>query len=217
MALRDLLYAAGGAAIGLGELVGGPIGAAIVAGTAAQPLFDAAESVARIGPGHNIGDAIADVLNNLSEAGHPELVGDALAAIIGTEQPTSLPDPAGGAPLPWRVKGTRYEIADFFDYEHDCFRGDSVEIFLPADDHLAAHIDEILGLFATLREAGVFAGAYISIRFMAQGSALLSPQRWPMTCSIEVSALRGLLGSFDLLRRIEQLTLEPAAPSTGAS
>lgn len=197
-ALRDAMRVAAIA------LLGGTGG---VAAPLVAPLFAAAESIDRIGPDHLIGDAVADVLNLMTESGHPEFVSATVDAVLGAELSPTLADGS-----PWAVKGTRFEIGDFFDYDHDCFRGDSIEAFVPAD-LIVPFVDALLGVFSDLRTRGVVCGAYLAVRFMGQSRALLAPQRWPLTCGVEIAALRGLIGNFDLFREIQQTTL--AAPFSG--
>jgi D-arabinono-1,4-lactone oxidase len=108
----------------------------------------------------------------------------------------------------WTVKGTRFEIADFFDYRHpDCYRGDSVELFFEVDGLLPSKIGLILNVFKELRGRGLAIGAYVSLRFMAQSRALLGLARWNPTCTVEISMLRGLHGNSEALDRLQEIAL----------
>ena len=161
----------------------------------AIPLLKAAESIGRIGMDHIIGDAVADVLNLVTDVGFPGIVELVNAAMLGQAQ------------RDWTVKGTRFEIADFFDYDHDCYRGDSVELFFEVDGTLPSKIDLILNVFNELRGRGLAIGAYVSLRFMAKSRALLGLARWNPTCSVEIAMLRGLHGNSEALNRLQQVAL----------
>jgi hypothetical protein len=84
---------------------------------------------------HIIGDAVADVLNLVTDMGFPGIVELVNAAMLRQAQ------------RDWTVKGTRFEIADFFNYDRDCYRGDSVELFFEVDSTLPSKIDLILHVF----------------------------------------------------------------------
>lgn len=119
---------------------------------------------------------------------------------------------------PWQVKGTRFEIADFYTYPGDTaesdpggYRGDSIEVFFPVDPAdpwaLATSIEALLIVFDRLRLENLQTAAYFSIRFMARSRATLGLARWPLTCSVEVAALRGMPGNVRLLRLLREATL----------
>jgi hypothetical protein len=167
-------------------------GAGVVA---AIPLLKAAESIGRIGPDHLIGDAIADVLNLVTDVGLPGIVEMVTATMLDQGQ------------RDWIVKGTRFEISDFFDYDHDCYRGDSVELFFEVNPMLMSKIDMILEVFKDMREHGIAIGAYVSLRFMAKSHALLGLARWNPTCSVEISMLRGLHGNTEALNRLQEVAV----------
>ncbi len=48
--------------------------------------------------------------------------------------------------------------------------------------------------------------AYVSLRFMAPTRATLGLARWPLSCSVEVAALRGTSGAEPLIHRLERVT-----------
>jgi hypothetical protein len=162
----------------------------------AIPFLRAVESIGRIGPDHLIGDAIADVLNLVTDVGLPGVVEMVTAAMLG------------GGQRPWMVKGTRFEIADFFDYDLDCYRGDSVELFFEVNAMLPSKIDSILQVFKELRSRGIPIGAYVALRFMAKSRALLGLARWNPTCSVEISMLRGLHGNTEALMRLQDAAFD---------
>lgn len=70
------------------------------------------------------GDAVADMLNDLTELDRGWVVLKALAdVLVANEQRDYIWHPGAR----WEVKGTRFEIADFYNYEaDDGYRGESI-------------------------------------------------------------------------------------------
>ena len=134
------------------------------------------------------------------------LLRTAAAELLELEQRDHLVHPDE----PWTVKGTRIEIADFFDYTNpDGYRGDSIEVFLPCDPadptRLAHLVDQLLDVFDNLRASGEQTTTYFALRSMAATRATLGLARWPAplsTCSV---------GGGDASRGAGQ----PATPATG--
>lgn len=169
----------------------------------ALPLFEASRTIARIGPGYKIGDAVADVINSATAEGLPQVLELVEGAALAGGQPLQRRD--GG---PWLVHGQRWELADLFDYTTDCFRGDSVEIFFAVDSGLAGKIDGVLRVLDNIRAAGTPVGAYVALRFMSQTPSLIGMAAFaPHTCSIEVSMLRGLRGNDRALADLQALAI----------
>lgn len=177
-----------------------PIGALV-----AIPFFAGADALSRIGPGYKIGDAVAEILNLFTTWGAPQALETVNTLILeGGQRPTRNSDGS-----PWLVHGRRWEIADFFDYDNDCYRGDSIEIFFAVDDDLIAKIERVFGVFDNLRSRGIAIGSYISLRFMSSTASLIGMAAFaPNTCSIEISMLRGLLGNTEALTQIQGVALE---------
>jgi hypothetical protein len=199
-----------------------PFGRLVFFSLFAAACFDAAASVARIGPDHVLGDVVADVLNFAAQRGLSSLVGMLNSAILDNAQSdrtSDLPathDHPHFPAQPWLVHGTRWDIADFFDYDSDCYRGDSIEIFFVADTSLPGKVNLLLTLINNLFQAGRPIAAYISLRFLspsgslpfeAGAHALLATTipAVPVTCAIEISMLRGLEGNTDALNQIQAL------------
>lgn len=153
------------------------------------------------------GDATADILNDLTAFDPGWVVLRTLADIlVSSEQRDHITHPGE----PWEVKGTRFEIADFYNYDadDDGYRGESVEVFFPVDDALPDTIDEMLAVFGDLQQQNLPVAGYFSIRFMARSRATLGLARWPLSCSVEVAALRGTPGVDPLIHRLERITHE---------
>jgi hypothetical protein len=152
----------------------------------------AADSIDRIGPRHKLGDVVNDAL----KAGPPEIVDQILDAVFEANQ------------RPWLVHGRRWEISDRHDYENDCYRGDSVEIFFAADQELPARVEQVFGVFDSLRARGMPLAAWISLRFLSASTSLLGTAAFaPISCAIEVSILRGGRGNDEALSRIQDIAI----------
>jgi hypothetical protein len=150
----------------------------------------AAESIGNIGPDYKLGDVVAAAL----KAGPLDIVDGILSGVIESAQ------------RPWLVHGTRYQISDNFDYENDCYRGDSVEIFFAADAELPRKVELVIDVFDDLHAQNIPLLAWISLRFMAPSTSLLGMAAFsPVTCAIEVSMLRGGLGNDRALRWIQEI------------
>ena len=140
----------------------------------------AAESIGKIGPDYKLGDVVAAAL----KAGPPDVVDGILRGVIESAQ------------RPWLVHGTRYQFPDNFDYENDCYRGDSVEIFFEADAELPRKVELVIDVFDDLRAQNMPLLAWISLRFMAPSESLIGMAAFsPVTCAIEVAMLRGGFGN----------------------
>jgi hypothetical protein len=155
-------------------------------------FFAAADSIDRIGVDHKLGDVVADALN----VGPPEIIDQLISAVIDEGQ------------KPWLVHGRRWEIADTFDYENDCYRGDSVEIFLAANNQLPDKVEQVFGVFDSLRARNMPLAAYISLRFMAPSKSLLGMAAFaPISCAIEISMLRGGKGNTWALGALQDVAI----------
>jgi hypothetical protein len=177
-----------------------PVGALL-----AVPFYAAADAFLRIGPGYNLGDAVAEVLNLFTTWGAPQLLELVNTALLAMADSQRVMRPDG---RPWLVHGRRWQIADFFDYDNDCFGGDSIEIFFRVDGDLADKIEQVFGVFDNLRSRGIAIGAYIALRFLAPTSALLGMAAFrPATCSIEIAMLGRLLGNTGALAQLQAVAL----------
>ncbi|HEX2048881.1 MAG TPA: hypothetical protein VHF27_14040 [Acidimicrobiales bacterium] len=153
------------------------------------------DALRRIGGEHKLADAVSAVLNDATRAGDWSAVAVLQTAMLD------------GAQREWVVHGRRHEIADFYDYNNDCYRGDSVELFFDAERDLPGAVDDVLGVFDGMRAGRIAVGAYIAVRFMAKDPAVLGPAAFPLTFSVEVAMLRGLLGNTEALRRLQAIAI----------
>jgi hypothetical protein len=177
----------------------------------AIPVLAAADRLRSVGPHYEFGDALADVLNSLTNAGLTsvvELLNRELLRSGQTDRATHVDRNGQSFEGPWLIHGTRAEICDFMDYTTECYKGDSVEIFFAADARLAEKVDLVLAEFARLRDQGFAVGAYVSLRFLAGSSSRLAMATATRSCAIEVSMLRGLEGNTFLLHRLQDIALE---------
>ena len=113
-----------------------------------------------------LGDAMVDLLNDVRPFDPDWAVLRFIQArVLGREQ------------RPWRVKGTRFEIADFFDYGERSYLGDGIEVFFPVDPDrpgsCIAAINHLLGVFDALRSAGLQTTTCSAVRFMSKTRATL--------------------------------------------
>jgi FAD binding domain/PASTA domain len=88
--------------------------------------------------------------------------------------------------------------------------GNSLEMFFPTTDGggrlgCARFVDETIGTIAAATDT-FFAG-YISIRFTSATRAFLGMQRWPQTCAVEVSAVRGVRRMAELIQETYRVGL----------
>ena len=96
-----------------------------------------------------------------------------------------------------------YAVMDGHDYfDQSCrINDDSIEVFFDATDPmLVAYVDALLA-FEIGQEVSVgkaFVG-YISLRFTGPTRALIGQQRFPVSCSVEVSGLRDVSGVTELI------------------
>ncbi|WP_256081952.1 hypothetical protein [Massilia sp. YIM B04103] len=106
-----------------------------------------------------------------------------------------------------------YAVMDTHDYlDLSCnVNAQSMEVFFDATDPmLTAFVDALLTFEAgqELNHGRAFVG-YISLRFMGQTHALLGPQKFPVTCAVEVAGLADAVGTKELMDFAVTLALDP--------
>lgn len=90
-----------------------------------------------------------------------------------------------------------YAVRDQHNYlDSSCeVNVDSIEVFFEANDaQLVAFIDAVLANEVTQEMNGKAFVGYISLRFTGPGRALLAPQRWAMSCAVEIVGLKDVPG-----------------------
>lgn len=156
-------------------------------------------------------------------------LGEVFDAVRGVLLSPYNPDPISGAAgvFMWRLiafiafksqQGDRaytalsYAVMDQHDYRNiSCeVNVDSVEVFFDADgDELIAFVDALLAYEAAQEHKGRAFVGYASLRFTGKTRALLGPQRWRRTASVEVACLRDTEGSQHLVDHAVALALDP--------
>jgi hypothetical protein len=153
-------------------------------------------------------DTLADALN------------DVRTAIMGVSEHTGLPAPT----FVWRllvnllfrklqtdgeqIEGISYAILENHDYlDQSCnVDVDSLEVFFDGEgERLIPYIDALIAKEIELESHGRAFCGYASLRFMTSSRALIAPQRWPLSCSVEVAGLHGVEGTHELMNYAAQL------------
>jgi hypothetical protein len=70
------------------------------------------------------------------------------------------------------------------------------------------YVDAVSALIMELMNRNRPAGAGLSLRFTRRSEALLAMQQYEMTCTVEIFSLRGLPGSDEFVRRVQDLASE---------
>jgi hypothetical protein len=206
--LRETLYAFAALAAAAALAVGGP-----VAFFAALPLVlvvrELADDLGTLGPDRIFGDVVARALNSISAGPYGVVTVMVIRGLITDGQSPTRPDGQ-----PWLVHGPRGTVMDGYQYPEDhgrtpLYRGDSVEVFFPADRDLSGKVEVLLGVLEAAQRAGSPLAAYVSLRFFASSRALLATTEAPGTtmCAVEVSMLRGLRGNEQALEELQARTL----------
>jgi len=86
----------------------------------------------------------------------------------------------------------------------------SVEVFFDANDsRLIAFIDALIAFEIRQEMHGKSCLGYASLRFTGATRALIGPQQWWRTCAVEVSGLKDMSGSEDMVKYAATLALDP--------
>jgi hypothetical protein len=105
-----------------------------------------------------------------------------------------------------------YAIMDTHEYKQlSCdVNVDSIEVFFDAaDDRLIAYIDALINFEIMQEFAGKAFLGYASLRFTGPSRALLGEQRHFTSCAVEVSCLRDMEGSQEMVDYASELALNP--------
>jgi hypothetical protein len=139
------------------------------------------------------------------------------------DQPTD-PLRAAGAFI-WRVIGVKlfeqqqgfhdyvgfsYAVMDSHNYaDLNCSKSvESIEVFFDATDRkMLAFVELVLAVEARRHFHGQAAVGYISLRYMTQTRALIGMAKHPLTVSLEVSALRDVVGSTEFVQHARRVAL----------
>jgi hypothetical protein len=113
---------------------------------------------------------------------------------------------------PRNFNAISYAVMETHDYlEQSCRSNvDSIEVFFDAtDSRLVAFVDQLIEFEKQQEFSGNAFLGYASLRFVGQSRALLAPERYPVTCAIEVACLRDMSGSQELVDYAVQLARSP--------
>jgi len=105
-----------------------------------------------------------------------------------------------------------YAVMDAHDYlDTSCnVNVDSVEVFFDAvDDRLIAFVDALIAFERMQEIQGKAFLGYAGLRFMARTRALIGMQKFDTTCSVEVSCLRDVSGSQEVVDYAVALARNP--------
>lgn len=148
------------------------------------------------------------LLNPLSPPGSPERIGGLFAWQMIADAAFT------GQQADSDSEAISYAAMDGWDYLNKSCNGnvESIEVFFDATDPmLVAYVDALLafeiGQETAPLDPKAFVG-YISLRFMGPTNALIGQQRFPLTCSIEVSGLRDVSGVTELINFAIMLALD---------
>jgi hypothetical protein len=188
-----------------------PVAFAVLVALAAL-CFDVVARLGRIDRTYRFGDAVADILNDVTRLGFVPVHDLVMNMTLDGGQSQTRSD--GQA---WLVHGRRWQVSDTFDYANDCFRADSIELFFPADGTLPGRIDALLGVLDGLRARGTPVGAYVSLRFSAGSDATLAMGGFaPVSCAVEISLLRGLDSNTAAMNALRDFAVTPmGGPGVG--
>jgi hypothetical protein len=110
------------------------------------------------------------------------------------------------------IEAISYAIMDAHDYKNvGCeVNGDSIEVFFNAvDDRLITFVDLVLAFEKRQELRGLAFAGYLSLRFTGPSGALLSMQKWPTSCSVEIAGLKNVSGSQELIDYASRVALNP--------
>jgi len=105
-----------------------------------------------------------------------------------------------------------YAVMDNHDYhDESCnVNVDSIEVFFDATDPmLIAFVDALLAYETRQETQGKTFVGYASLRFTAETRAKLGPERWPLTCAVEIAGLKDVDGVTELIDYAIALSRDP--------
>jgi hypothetical protein len=202
-------------------------GAAVGAGVAAVAAAGGGGLLALLGPLALAALALKELLDAL---GSDDRLGEAMEKIKNKLLDPNEPDPAKRAAglFAWQMiayavfqslqgdqdaAALSYAIMEGHDYldvscQHNVA---STEVFFEADDsRLIAFIDALIAFEIQQEMQGKACLGYASLRFTGPTRALIGPQQWWRTCAVEVSGLKDMSGSEEMVEYAASLALNPS-------
>lgn len=160
--------------------------------------------------GANLAEALARVCTLAASVGQSWIVRDLVGMILQTLRgplPGGFVVDAG-----FKIMVNQRSCPEQMDGEPLCMRQiDTMEFAFNASAGQFRYldfIDRVSALLTELLDRNQPAGSGLSLRFTRNSEALIAMQQFSMTCSIEIFSLRGLPGSEEFMRRVQQLAYE---------
>ncbi len=214
-----------------GTIVGAAIGAVVAVATAVTGGIALAALAVLLAALLVILPVLATILLLLRSQAKPlrlgQVMNDLKNSLLNPAYPPGSPERIGGIAA-WQAiaheafsgqqfkrdsEAISFAAMDGKDYfEKSCSANtDSIEVFFDATDPmLTAYVDALLA-FEIGQEVALVPAAfvgYISMRFTGPTRALLGQQRFPLTCSVEISGLRDVTGVTNLINFATMLALD---------
>jgi hypothetical protein len=149
------------------------------------------------GSGHRLGQVMNDIKDELLNRSDPAERAAGLLAwqLIAFKAFSSQQDDLDYAAI-------SYAVMDRHDY-HDLscnVNVDSIEVFFDATDPmLIAFVDALLAYEIRQEFEGKAFVGYISLRFTAKTRALIGPERYRLSCAVEIAGLKDVTGVTELI------------------
>ena len=159
-------------------------------------------------PGTRLGQALNDIRNKLlnpSQSPAERAAGLFIWQMIATQLFSSEQGDLD-------FEAISYAVMDGFDYlDQSCeVNVVSVEVFFDATDPmLIAFVDALLVFEIGQETTGKAFAGYISLRFVGPTRALLGMEQHPLTCSVEISGLKDVAGTQEMIDFATTLALNP--------
>jgi hypothetical protein len=181
----------------------GFLGALALAALALKELLD------DLGVDDRLGEAMEKIKNKLLDPNEPDPAKRAAGLfawqMIAYAVFQSLQGDQDAAALSYAIM----EGHDYLDVscQHNVA---STEVFFDANDsRLIAFIDALINFEIAQEMQGKACLGYASLRFTGQTRALIGPQQWGRTCAVEVSGLKDMSGSEEMVEYAARLALNP--------
>ena len=201
-------------------------GVAVGAGVAAVAAAGGGGLLGLLGPLALAALALKELLDAL---GADDRLGEAMEKIKNKLLDPNEPDPAKRAAglFAWQLiayavfqklqkdqeaAALSYAIMEGHDYlDVSCNHNvASVEVFFDANDsRLIAFVDALMAFEIEQEMHGKACLGYASLRFTGPTRALIGPQQWGRTCAVEVSGLKDVSGSEEMVEFASKLALNP--------
>lgn len=201
-----------GAAVGAGVAAvaaAGGLGLLSLLGPLALAALVLKELLDALGADDRLGETMEKIKNRLLDPNEPDPAARAAGLfawqLIAYEVFQSLQGDQDAAALSYAIM----EGHDYLDVscQHNVA---SVEVFFDANDsRLIAFVDALIAFEIQQEMQGKACLGYASLRFTGPTRALIGPQQWGRTCAVEVSGLKDVSGSEEMVEYAAALALNP--------